>query len=399
MEVYYKSIIGEIADGIDRLIGKGVLSEEKKILIYGLGRYSFAIRTILEHRGYLVAGYISDDEAEAIRTRRNIKDFACRYFNSDRDIIDVYTLEERLSEFDDDVFILSVEEKATELIERFAAFGYQENIHFSNVYDFYEEDMERMIRGKKTILMSEMKDIQKDMLHFIDNFCTENNLRYWVCGGTLLGTIRHEGFIPWDDDVDIFLPWPDYLKFLELFPNHEKYCISGMGAQNGDEFVEGFARVLDCSTILDQNLNTTRRMMAVFVDVFPLIGLPDNEIERLVYFRKCRELEKRTWGEFYAKDGNMKVLSNYVVSLKPFLERYDFDQAAYVGVLGTKYEERDCTSRKVYERTLRMKFEDIMVNVPEGYKEYLDNLYGKDWGELPDEEKRVSGHDMKAFWR
>ena len=80
------------------------------------------------------------------------------------------------------------------------------------------------------------------------------------------------------------------------------------------------------------------------------------------------------------------------------MERYDFDHSDYVGVLGTVYKERDQTTRKVYESTIRMPFEDIEVNVPIGYREYLDNLYGKDWMELPDENKRISNHNVEIFW-
>lgn len=84
---------------------------------------------------------------------------------------------------------------------------------------------------------------------------------------------------------------------------------------------------------------------------------------------------------------------------KEFLGRYDFDKASYVGVLGTIYGEKDCTARKVYEETLRMPFEDIVVNVPAGYGEYLGNLYGDDWMRLPKESQRKSHHDMQAYWK
>ncbi len=80
------------------------------------------------------------------------------------------------------------------------------------------------------------------------------------------------------------------------------------------------------------------------------------------------------------------------------MEKYDFDQSDYVGVLATAYKEKDCTTRKVYDSTLRFTFEDIEVNVPLGYEEYLMNLYGKNWMELPEEGKRVSHHNIEAYW-
>ena len=79
------------------------------------------------------------------------------------------------------------------------------------------------------------------------------------------------------------------------------------------------------------------------------------------------------------------------------MERYDFDTSAYVGVLGTVYGEKDCTHRNVYDKVMRMPFEDIEVNVAAGYKEYLDNLYGTDWMKLPDEDKRISHHNIQFY--
>ena len=94
----------------------------------------------------------------------------------------------------------------------------------------------------------------------------------------------------------------------------------------------------------------------------------------------------------------MGIYNRWYLAQEEFLRKYDFDKSDYVGVLATAYGEKDCTTRKVYDETLRMPFEDMEVNVPIGYKEYLDNLYGDDWMELPDESKRVSHHNMEAFW-
>jgi phosphorylcholine metabolism protein LicD len=80
------------------------------------------------------------------------------------------------------------------------------------------------------------------------------------------------------------------------------------------------------------------------------------------------------------------------------MQGYEFDKAGYVGVLEAAYGERDSTSRAVYEKTLRLPFEDIEVNVAAGYQEYLDHLYGTDWMQLPEESKRTSNHMMQAYW-
>ena len=136
----------------------------------------------------------------------------------------------------------------------------------------------------------------------------------------------------------------------------------------------------------------------VWIDVFPLSGLPDDEDERRAYFNRFYETDKSMWESFYQSDGNVESFPRYFDLQAEMLQRYDFDQTKYVGVLGTQYKERDFTRRYVYEKTVRMPFEDITVNVPTGYKEYLSNLYGNDWYKIPEERKRKSHHEIDAFW-
>ena len=76
------------------------------------------------------------------------------------------------------------------------------------------------------ICLEELKKIELDILLYIDKVCSENDLRYMLCGGTLLGAVRHKGFIPWDDDIDIMMPRPDYNKFIEILnKSNGKYKI------------------------------------------------------------------------------------------------------------------------------------------------------------------------------
>lgn len=113
---------------------------------------------------------------------------------------------------------------------------------------------------------------------------------------------------------------------------------------------------------------------------------------------RYKELNRQIWQEFYALNGETEGFPRWFDKQKALLSEYDFEKAACAGVLGTIYGERDCTSRRVYDTTLRMQFEDIEVNVPGGYQEYLDNLYGKDWMELPDESKRKTHHNISVYW-
>ncbi|MDE7266432.1 MAG: LicD family protein [Lachnospiraceae bacterium] len=396
---YRKSIIGEIAKGIECLIEQGIINKERKILLYGLDSFSFAMRTIFSNLGYHnIEGYVSDDKAAVLQRRLEIKNFACRFLNREMDAINVWTFEERLMPFDNDALIIVASKTDTQEKEKLEAMGYKENIHYYMVYDFKDAKLDSFFASKSRMSLTEIKQTEKEILAYVDRFCQKHSLRYWVCGGTLLGTIRHEGFIPWDDDIDIFLPWQDYLKMMDIFEKTERFDIMGFGTEGADGFPDLFAKAVDKRTAVDEDKGTLRKINPLWVDIFPLIGLPDNKEERHLFFAEYKELNRCMWQDFYATNGKTDIFLKWLPKQWEFLCKYDFDKSSHVGVLGTVYGERDCTTRGVYDETVRMQFEDIEVNVPAGYKEYLDNLYGTDWMQLPEESKRKTHHNMLAYW-
>lgn len=394
---YVESMIGRIADGIRTLIEDKVITEDTRIILYGGDVFSFGMKTILANFGYRVDSYAIDDTELLMLLQRRRK-IASRYINGTRDLITMDTLEGVLLPYDEKAVILIASRGYDNIKKQLEELRYVENKNFYCVCDWENDTFLKEMQGKREITLAEMQEKEKEMLAYIDDFCQKRNIRYWVCGGTLLGTIRHKGFIPWDDDVDIFMPWKDYQRFADEFEGGGLYELIEPDKTDRRDYIELFSKIIDKETMVREDNRIVQKVHPVAIDVFPLIGLPDDARERKQFFDHYYELEKKIWEDYYAGNGDLGVYNQWYEAQKSFLEKYDFDRQQYVGVLATAYKERDCTTREVYRETLRLPFEDIEVNVPTGYQEYLDRLYGKDWMQLPDESKRASHHNMTAYW-
>lgn len=125
---------------------------------------------------------------------------------------------------------------------------------------------------KKEIMLEELREIQLQMMDKIHEFCESHNIRYSLGGGTLLGAVRHKGYIPWDDDIDIMLPRPDYDRFIREFEGaYKDLNIQHLG--NDDTCCIPFAKVYDNRTVLIEK----HQRSGVYIDVFPVDGLPEEQ--------------------------------------------------------------------------------------------------------------------------
>ena len=263
---------------------------------------------------------------------------------------------------------------------------------------------------EKEIQIDEMKRIQLEILDKIHFYCEAQGIRYSLCGGTLLGAVRHKGYIPWDDDIDILMPRPDYEKFLCQY-NDSEGILALQHYKNDITFPLRWARVFDTRT----KLVSTNNVSGVFVDIFPVDGLPSVE-EAINYEKRLkilrRELGHATKYQSEAMHINSKNLfiMNYIKKIifksrKKVLNEYDallgscnFETAEFAGAIVSRFGAKETLKSSVFKEYTELEFEGKKYHCMKDYDIYLRTLYGN-YMQLPPEEKRITHHNFKVYWK
>lgn len=264
---------------------------------------------------------------------------------------------------------------------------------------------------QRELSLDEIKSIQLDILSQVANYCDRNGLCYFLAYGTLLGAVRHKGYIPWDDDIDIMMPRPDYMQFINSFNNEES--VLRVGSHYLDKnYPYVIAKVYNTSTLCKENIDV-EYSIGINIDVFPIDGLPETEREfsrfycRLNLLRKIFLFKTITMSKNRSISKNILLtvgkcllvwtsLKKIITKMNVFASRIDYNSADFVGIVvfGDGVQER--ISSSVFKEKIRLEFEGKYFYVPQGYDSWLKNIYG-DYMQLPPEDKRVTHHDFKAY--
>lgn len=252
-----------------------------------------------------------------------------------------------------------------------------------------------------------------DLLKQFDRVCGEQGLRYFAHGGTLLGAIRHKGFIPWDDDIDLFMPRKDFDAFSQIAPACFSPPYYFQSYLTDPEYFRTQIRVRNSDTTCIAATDLGMRCnQGIFISIFPLDAMPEDGaarkalgkrvvfyrklMERYVYTNKKAASVKNAAARAFAKvvctlAGGKRVYNR----LQKVCERYAGEDTRYVGLVSPRFsaQEKLLFEREDYAETLRVDFEDMKIPVPAGYDRVLATQYG-DYMKPVKDPKRWQPHSL-----
>lgn len=276
--------------------------------------------------------------------------------------------------------------------------------------------MGRIIKGAITDLHKKMLI---DVFHSFLEICEKHELKFFCCGGTAIGAVRHQGMIPWDDDIDILMPRPDYERFIHVFSKMEEdsdYELITM--ENNDRYYLPFAKMCNKHTTLLEYRDIPC-LLGVYVDIFPLDGASSDAVERVSLLNNFRRaankllvLPKSTsenirrgvlrifkgqlrtaLNEFRYAFNKKKARERVVDEIRNIMMKHSYEDSKYVGNYGGMWGIKEFGPKGWFLDYKEKDFEGFKVRIPVGFDALLTQMYGN-YMELPPVGKRVSHHHM-----
>lgn len=272
---------------------------------------------------------------------------------------------------------------------------------------------------KKNITLVEMQAIELNILKFLKETCDKNHIIYYLAYGTLIGAVRHQGFIPWDDDIDVMMPREDYEKLVAIMSLNEHPYYKLISMDTFPEFTAPLPKIIDARTSLVQNYDYVERVpLGIYVDIFILDGVGgDLETARKFYqdafslYQKWRKADLKMFPTNHSKMyGLLRWIKNspykikgipyYLKKMKIHNSRYTFSESKYVSTLetGTDVPEKCIWEKERFGCGKNLEFNGEFFRVPNDYDIVLRSEYG-DYMKLPPKEKRASNHIYTLEWK
>ncbi len=262
-------------------------------------------------------------------------------------------------------------------------------------------------------LLRKIQLTQLEIMKVVDEICKKENIRYYLCAGTMLGGVRHQGFIPWDDDLDIMMPREDYRKLMEILKEKlpEEYWLQTY--ETDINYWQAFAKIRKKDTIYKEKgmEKISDEKCGIWIDIFPLdyakkrgtIGL---KIRRLLTKTISFSLRQREFGLKYSVFSRRYIPLLLFLGIIPkkqvkrlqekIMEGGKNKSRKYLVNLASTYEiDKETYPKEWFENEEEIEFEDTRLSIPKDYDKYLKQLYGN-YMKLPPVEKR-KGHNISEF--
>lgn len=257
--------------------------------------------------------------------------------------------------------------------------------------------------------MTELQTRLLDMMKWFHSFCEDNDLTYYVLGGTMLGAVRHQGFIPWDDDLDVGLPRNDYERLLKLLKNDRGHYHLETPFSPDKHYCYPFSKLYDKETTLIENTKY-KLVRGIYIDIFPLDGIGKTKLSsRFKYLpvdfllnllsinslipnsnrRRIKQIILTIYNVFFSKQINAKRIA---ILLDCYCRKHSRQKNNYGGNLLGAWKYREVMKLDILDEPQKYLFETMEVYGAGDYDSYLTSLYDN-WRVLPPTEKRITHHD------
>lgn len=267
--------------------------------------------------------------------------------------------------------------------------------------------------------MTELQEVEFQLLKTFVEFCEKHNLKYFLVGGSALGAVRHQGFIPWDDDVDVALPREDYDRFIELGKKEFTGDIFLQTYETDPNYPYNFAKLRNSNTTyVEATYCYTQMNHGIWIDIFPLDGVSKKSgkvtfamkyklfrvwFRMWLIFPRCATRRPRKWWWPLDILLDLFMYPNYVWNIHhhmnkridKIMKKKKYEECYYVANLQGAWFGREIIKREYFGEGRKAMFEGMEVMIPEKYDEFLTAIYG-DYMKLPPENKRCAKHHTKG---
>ena len=260
--------------------------------------------------------------------------------------------------------------------------------------------------------LKKVQEVELEILKEFDRICKKHNIKYFLAGGTCLGAVRHKGFIPWDDDIDVSMLRADYDKFIKVYKedlNKEKFYLESPETDDNCGMLYAKLKRKD-SIFAEAGKSRNIDEEGIWIDIFPMDNLCDNKFLGKLYLYRTYALKIIMMNKYgyieYTNNKKRNIIIGCVKFLSLFFNKKRLKKKlcrmtrkfnnrdtntllCFAGV----YLKKEIFNKEVFKNSIETDFEDLKSYIPVGYDKYLTQFYG-DYMKLPPKEKRVGHHEI-----